>query len=95
MNIHDLYKSIALTEELALENYNQHANIGYTKLPGVCHHYFAKYDLNGQRDGEICLTCKVSKTVKGQLRYTYKIDGKRISKREIDYKFLMLGAFQK
>jgi hypothetical protein len=94
MRLHDFYASITLTEEIALDHYNKlNGEVDYN-LPGVCNHYFAKYDWNRERSGEICLTCKVSKTVKGQLRYTYQVDGKRIAKREIDHKFLMLGAFQ-
>ena len=93
MNINDLFKSIALTEELALENYQQRNGVVDYRLPGVCNHYFAKYDLNGQRDGEVCLTCKVTKTVKGQLRYTFQIDGKRIAEKQIVAQFNALGAF--
>ena len=93
-NVQDLYDSIKLTEQLAHEHYDK-VNSGVDfNLPGVCNHYFAKYDLNGDRNGEIMLTCKVSKTVKGAFRYTYQIDGKRIAKREIDHKFLSLGAFR-
>jgi len=94
MNIPDLYKSIALTEELALENYHQRNGVVDYRLDGVCNHYFPKYDLQGNRDGEICLTCKVSKTVKGQFRYTFQINGKRIAERYIVTSFVELGAFQ-
>ena len=94
MNITDLFDSIKLSEQLALENYQQRNGVVDYRLPGVCNHYFAKYDLQGQRDGEICLTCKVSKTVQGQLRYTFQIDGKRIAYNEIWTKFNLLGAFR-
>jgi hypothetical protein len=91
--LNDLYDSIKLSEQLAEENYQQRNGVVDFNVPGECNHYFAKYDQNGQRVGEICLYCKLSKTVKGSLRYTYKIDGKRIAKREIDHKFISLGAF--
>ena len=94
MNINDLFESIKLSEQLALENYQQRNGVVDYRLPGVCNHYFAKYDWNSERAGEICLTTKVSKTVKGQLRYTFQIDGKRIAEREIASKFLSLGAFR-
>jgi hypothetical protein len=94
MNTHDLFDSIALTEQLALENYQQRNGVVDYRLDGVCNHYFPKYDWNGKRDGEICLTCKVSKTVKGQLRYTFQIDGKRIAEKNIWSKFNSLGAFR-
>ena len=94
MNITDLFDSIKLSEQLALENYQQRNGVVDYRLPGVCNHYFAKYDLNGTRDGEVCLTCKVSKTVKGQLRYTFQVDGKRIAYKEIWTKFNLLGAFR-
>jgi hypothetical protein len=93
MNFNDLFKSIALTEELALENYQQRNGVVDYRLPGVCNHYFPKYDLQGKRDGEVCLTCKVTKTVKGQLRYTFQIDGKRIAEKQIYAQFNALGAF--
>ena len=93
-NIYDLFDSIKLSEQLALENYNQRNGVVDYRLDGVCNYYFAKYDLNQQRDGEICLTCKVSKTVKGQMRYTFQIDGKRIAEKMIPSKFLSLGAFR-
>jgi hypothetical protein len=93
MNINDLFQSKKLSEQLALENYQQRNGVVDYRLPGVCNHYFAKYDLQGQRDGEVCLTCVVSKTVKGQLRYIWKIDGKRIAEKMIPAEFNALGAF--
>ena len=93
MNINDLYDSIILTENLAKDHYTQLNSIVDYNATGVCNHYFAKYDLQGQRDGEIMLTCKLSKTVKGQFRYTYQINGKRIAKKMIVSEFLMLGGF--
>ena len=96
MNINDLFKSIKLTETLALENYNQRNGVVDYRLDGVCNHYFPVYEgMNpSYRNGEICLTCKVSKTVKGQLRYTFQIDGKRIAEKMIPSEFLARGAFQ-
>ena len=94
MNINDLFSSIALTEELAMENYQQRNGVVDYRLDGVCNHYFPKYTWSGQRDGEICLTCKVTKTVKGQMRYTFQIDGKRIAYKEIWWKLNHLGAFR-
>lgn len=93
-NIHDLYDSIKLSEQLALEHYNKLNDVVDYRLPGVCNHYFAKYDPTGEREGEICLTTKVSKTVKGQLRYTFQINGKRIAERYIVTQFVELGAFR-
>jgi hypothetical protein len=93
MNINDLLDSIKLSEQLALENYQQRNGVVDYRLPGVCNHYFAKYDLQGTRDGEVCLTCKVSKTVKGSLRYTFQINGKRIAEKQIAAEFNLLGAF--
>ena len=94
MSTNDLLDSIKLSEQLALENYEQRNGVVDYRLPGVCNHYFAKYDLNGTRNGEICLTCKVSKTVKGQLRYTFQVDGKRIAEKQIAAEFNLLGAFR-
>ena len=92
MSINDFFNSIKLSEQLALENYEQRNGVVDYRLPGVCEHYFATYDLNGKRTGEVCLTCKVSKTVKGQLRYTFQIDGKRIAEKMITSEMLLLGA---
>ena len=94
MNINNLYDSIKLSENLAEENYQQRNGVVDYRLDGVCNHYFAKYDPeNNNRNGEICLTTKLIKTVKGQFRYTYQINGKRIAKKLIVSEFLLLGAF--
>ena len=94
MNINDLYDSIKLSENLAEENYQQRNGVVDYRLDGVCNHYFAKYDPeNNNRNGEILLTTKLSKTVKGQFRYTYQINGKRIAKKYIVSEFLSLGGF--
>ena len=92
MNIHDLFSSKKLSEQLALENYQQRNGVVDYRLPGVCNHYFAKYDWNGTRTGEICLTCKVSKTVKGSLRYNFQLNGKRIAEKMIVSQMHLLGA---
>ena len=95
MNINDLFDSIKLSEELALENYQQRNGVVDYRLPGVCNHYFPLYTEGNPsyKNGEICLTTKVSKTVKGQMRYTFQIDGKRIAEKMIPSEFLLLGAF--
>ena len=93
MNITDLFDSIKLSEQLALENYQQRNGVVDYRLDGVCNHYFATYDLQGNRNGEVCLTCKVSKTVKGQLRYTWQVNGKRIAEKQIPAEFNALGVF--
>jgi hypothetical protein len=98
MNITDLFESIKLTEKLALENYQQRNGVVDYRLDGVCNHYFPQYDTLGAnpsfKNGEIKLTCKVSKTVKGQLRYTFQVNGKRVSEKMIPSTFLSLGAFR-
>jgi hypothetical protein len=69
MSITDILDSIKITETLALENYNQRNGVIDYRLDGVCNHYFPIYEgVNpSYKNGEIVLTCKVSKTVKGQL----------------------------
>ena len=96
MRINDLLDSIKLTEQLALENYQQRNGVVDYRLDGVCNHYFPVYEGSNPsfKNGEIVLTCKVSKTVKGQMRYTFQIDGKRIAEKRIVSEFLALGAFQ-
>jgi hypothetical protein len=96
MRINDLLDSIKLTEELALENYQQRNGVVDYRLDGVCNHYFPVYEGSNPsfKNGEIVLTCKVSKTVKGQMRYTFQIDGKRIAEKRIVSEFLALGAFR-
>jgi hypothetical protein len=86
------FDDIKLTEQLALENYQQRNGVVDYRLPGVCHHYFPKYDSKGERVGEICLTCKVTKTVKGQIRYTFDVDGKRVAHKNIWWMMDKLGA---
>ena len=95
MNITDIYYSIKLSENLAEENYQQLNEIVDYRLDGVCNHYFPLY-VEGNpsyKNGEVCLTTKLIKTVKGQFRYTYQINGKRIAKKLIVSEFLLLGAF--
>ena len=95
MNINNLYDSIKLSENLAEENYQQRNGVVDYRLDGVCNHYFPLY-VEGKpsyKNGEILLTTKLSKTVKGQFRYTYQINGKRIAKKYIVSEFLSLGGF--
>ena len=95
MNINNLYDSIKLSENLAEENYQQRNGVVDYRLDGVCNHYFPLY-VEGNpsyKNGEILLTTKLSKTVKGQFRYTYQINGKRIAKKYIVSEFLSLGGF--
>ena len=98
MNIKDLFDSIKLTETLALENYQARNGVVDYRLDGVCNHYFPQYDTLGvnpsYKNGEIVLTCKVIKTVKGQIRYNFLINGKRVSEQMIPSTFLSLGAFK-
>ncbi len=94
MNINDLFQSKKLSEQIALEHYQQLNGVVDYRLPGVCNHYFTKYTWSGLYDGEVCLTCKVSKTVKGQFRYTFQVNGKRIAEKRIASEFLSLGAFR-
>ena len=98
MNINDLFDSIKLTETLALENYQARNGVVDYRLDGVCNHYFPQYDTLGPnpsfKNGEIVLTCKVSKTIKGQLRYNFLVNGKRIAEKMIPSTFLSLGAFE-
>jgi hypothetical protein len=97
MNINDLFDSIKLTEELALQNYQQRNGVVDYRLEGVCNHYFPQYDGNNPsyKNGEVVLTCKVNKTVKGQLRYTFQINGKRVAEKAIQQTFFTLGALTK
>ena len=96
MNITDLFNSIKLSEEIAMENYQQRNGVVDYRLDGICNHYFPLY-VEGNasyKNGEVCLTCKVSKTVKGQFRYTFQVNGKRIAEKKIASEFLKLGAFR-
>lgn len=96
MNINDLFDSIKLTETLALENYQQRNGVVDYRLDGVCNHYFPIWNDKEPsfKNGEIVLTCKVSKTIKGQLRYNFLVNGKRVAEKMIPSTFLSLGAFQ-
>jgi hypothetical protein len=93
MNCNDYLNAVKLTEQLALENYEQRNGVVDYRLPGVCNHYMATYDLNGKRNGELCLSCTVSKTIGGQLRYTFKINSERVAYKNLYHKFRQLGAF--
>ena len=93
MDYNDFSEAVKLTEQLALENYEQRNSVVDYRIPGSCNHYIATYDRNGKRNGELCLSCTVSKTVKGQLRYTFKVNHERIAYKELYWKFEKLGAF--
>lgn len=93
-NLQDLHQSIKLSEELATENYQARNRRTDLNVPGECNHYFPKYDSEGNRDGELILYCKLFRTVNGDLRYTYRLNGKRIAKRNIHDQFLKLGGFR-
>ena len=95
MNINDLFDSIKLTETLALECYQARNGVVDYRLDGVCNHYFPIWDNANPsfKNGEIVLTCKVSKTIKGQLRYTFQVNGKRVAEKAIRSEFVKLGAF--
>ena len=54
--------------------------------------HISNLDLNYNRIGEVCLTAKLSKTVKGSMRYTYSINGKRIAKKMIASEMHLLGT---
>lgn len=92
--LHDLYRNLELSQQLALENYNARNGVIDYHLDGVCNHHFATFDANGQMSGEIVLSCRVAKTVSGNLRYTWRINGERVAKRLIDHEFIRLGAFR-
>ena len=92
--LHDLYRNLELSEQLALENYNARNGVIDYHLDGVCNHHFATFDANGQMSGEVVLSCRVAKTVNGNLRYTWRINGERVAKRNIDHEFIRLGAFR-
>ena len=47
MNVNDYLDAVKLTEQLALENYEQRNGVVDYRLPGVCNHYMATYDMNG------------------------------------------------
>ena len=93
MNCNDYLNAVKLTEQLALENYEQRNGVVDYRLPGLCSHYITTYDLNGKRNGELWLLCTVSKTIHGQLRYTFKINNKRIAYKELYWNLHKLGAF--
>ena len=95
MTTNDLFDSIKLTETLALENYQARNGVVDYRLDGVCNHYFPIWDNANPsfKTGEIVLTCKVSKTIKGQLRYNFLINGKRVAEKSIGSEFVKLGAF--
>ncbi len=102
MNIPDLLESIKLTETLALENYQARNGVVDYRLDGVCNYYFPIWNDNESSfkngeftiTGEIVLTCNVIKTVKGQLRYTFQVNGKRVAENAIKSTFLSLGALR-
>jgi len=101
MTITEIQESIALTARLAKDNYDARnqiidrlnstvVNDVRSKAPyiaGECVHYF--HGLNCQ---EVKLECRCSPTVKGGIRFSYKVNEKVIALPNVYLKLVDLGV---
>jgi len=92
MTADDLFDSIRAAEDLALGVFNQRNGVVDYRLPGVCNLYTPIY-FGNYKQFEIKLTCTVSKTKTGKLRYCFKINDKRVACKDILKTYQTLGAF--
>jgi hypothetical protein len=100
----NLIDSINLTIKLAKDNFDARkaiidrlnstavsplARANY--IAGECNHFFPRYDQNYNKYDEVVLSCVCSPTVKGGIRYSFKINGKVTAKDKILQRMLDLG----
>ena len=104
MSFNDIQESINLTAKLAKDNYDaRNAIIDRMKsdwtehahrlhyIAGECSHYFPRYDVDYEKIGEITLQCKCSPTVKGNIRYSFTLNGKSIARHKLTSRLTELG----
>ena len=94
----DINDAVNFVSKLAKENYDKRNEIinrfndeyeandeprRCQLIKGECNYYLPICDLNGNKLEEITIECDVIPTVKGDHRYTYRVNGKRIARKNI------------
>ena len=104
--ITEIQESIALTAKLAKENYDARNNVidrlnatvvndprsKARYIAGECFMYFPLNNLNGDKIDEVKLECRCSPTVKGGIRFSYKVNGKVVALPNVFLKLVDLGV---
>ncbi len=106
MNFNDIHDSINLASKLAKDNYDARNGIidrlnetvvvdvrsRASYIAGECSYYFPLHNQNGDKINEVKLYCRCSPTVKGGIRYSYKLNGKVIPRHKIAQRMSDLGV---
>lgn len=94
----DINEAVNFASKLAKENYDKRNEIinrfndeyeanGEPRrcklIKGECNYYLPICDLDGNKLEEIKIECDVIPTVKGDYRFTYRLNGKRIARKNI------------
>ncbi len=102
----EIQESIALTAKLAKDNYDARNNMidrlnatvvvdprsKASYIAGECSMYFPLHNVNGDKIDEVKLYCRCAPTVKGGIRYSYSVNGKVISHKNLFLKLVDLGV---
>jgi hypothetical protein len=96
--VNDIQEAVNFASKLAKENYDKRNEIinrfndeyeanGEPRrcqyIKGECNYYLPITDGNGNKLEEITIECDVIPTVKNTYRYTYRLNGKRIARKDI------------
>jgi len=106
MTIDDIQESINLTTKLAKDNYDARNGIidrlnstvvvdprsKASYIAGECSYYFPLHNSQGDKINEVKLYCRCSPTVKGNIRYSYTVNGKVIALKNVFLKLVDLGV---
>lgn len=106
MTFNDIHDSINLASKLAKDNYDARNGMidrlnetvivdvrsRASYIAGECSYYFPKYDQNDNKISEVTLYCRCSPTVKGGIRYSYKLNGKVIPRHKLVQQMIDLGV---
>ena len=104
--ITEIQESIALTAKLAKDNYDARNGIidrlnstvvvdvrsKAHYIAGECSMYFPLHNQQGEKINEVKLYCRCSPTVKGGIRFSYKVNGKTIALPNVFLKLVDLGV---
>ena len=106
LTIQAIQESIALTAKLAKDNYDARNGIidrlnatviadprsKARHIAGECVHYFPLHNADGAKVNEVALYCRCAPTVKGGIRFSYKVNGETIALPNVFLKLVDLGV---
>jgi hypothetical protein len=104
--INEIQENIALTAKLAKDNYDARNGMidrlnatvvvdprsKARYIAGECSMYFPLHNVNGDKIDEVKLYCRCAPTVKGGIRFSYKVNGATIALPKVFLKLVDLGV---